>query len=623
MRRKKCDEGKPACKACRHLNLKCEYKRPVWWSNNELRRQQKEHIKNIIRHTKLAEKASHAQAHHTVPFSANTPPSLCHSLPTSDGSDVLSRTRAASIESQFSLDFNDYHRMPHMNQLEPAAIAPEQFTTPLVYPYPECLPYEADVKTDCQTMVNGVTTRRDSTISNLSAFQQPLDVGTAQPLVDNWTQIDYFEDSHHSVVEEPFSSDYFDFPYGSLTPSRQSFIQVDDCDRHLLNHFLDNVLRLIFPILDANRYGSARSDVVLPALESNKCYLHCCLSIAAQHLKATESIPAENIDHSIMTHRFATVSELCTALNEDADYQRILEATLGMIFFQCSVGSADDSLPDIPWHQHFEAATKLLHRLEMPRVLLEANSLQSPPPFDMTLAAWIDILGATHRGRAPVFADTYREKHLAVSTIGLAELMGCEDRIMFLISEIACLEGLKLDGMEDVVLCQHIKLLGDQISLCDASSGSVASAYDATTGELMPKQLSTNITAVFRLAARIYLCSLVPDFDRQQPSITNLVAQLTETMEMIPAGQDGFDRSVVWPLLVAGAVSVPGSSFRTMLDDRAALLGGAAGFGSFGRARELLKDVWRINDEGALAGQRNHVRWADVMRQKGWDFLLI
>ena len=514
--------------------------------------------------------------------------------------------------------------MSSMDHLEPAVIAPEQFTTPLVYPYPECLPYETNVKTDCQTIVNDVTTRRDSTISNLSAFQQPLEMEAVPPLMDNWTQIEYFEDRHQSLIDEPFTSDYFDFPYGPLTPSRQTTIQVDECDRYLLNHFLDNVLRLIFPILDANRYGSARSDVVLPALESNKCYLHCCLNIAAQHLKATESIPAEDIDHAIMTHRFATVSELCSALNEDTDYQQILEATLGMIFFQCSVGSADNSLPDIPWHQHFEAAIKLLHRLEMPRVLLELSPMHSAPPFDMTLAAWIDILGATHRGRAPVFADTYREKHLAASNIGLAELMGCEDRIMFLISEIACLEGLKLEGMEDVVLCQHIKLLGDEISLCDANPGSVASAYNSTTGEIMPKQLSKNITAVFRLAARIYLCSLVPDFDRQQPSITNLVAQLTETMEMVPAGQDiGFDRSVVWPLLVAGAVSVPGSSFRTMLDDRATLLGGAAGFGSFGRARELLKDVWRINDEGALAGQRTHVRWADVMRQKGWDFLLI
>ena len=502
------------------------------------------------------------------------------------------------------------------------------------------------MKTECQTIVNDASGRRDSTISTLSAFQQPLDMGAVAPLADNWTQIDYFqEDRHHSVVEGEaqqhqqflFGNDYLEYPYDPLTPTsyeqvqqqRQAAIQVDECDRHLLDHFIDNVLRLIFPVLDFNRHGSARSDVILPALESNKCYLHCCLSIAAQHLKATEKIPAEDIDHAIMRHRFATVSELCAALNEDADHQRILEATLGMIFFQCSVGSAADSLPDIPWHQHFEAASKLLHRLEMPRVLQELDprqGLSQAPPFDMTLAAWIDILGATHRGRAPVFADTYREKHLAGSNVGLAELMGCEDRIMFLISEIACLEGLKLEGMEDVTLCQHIKLLGDQIGLCDAGAGAGAlTHYNQTTGGIdSTNSLTGTITAIFRLAARIYLCTLVPDFDRQQVSITNLVAQLTDAMATVPAGQDGFDRSLVWPLLVAGAVSTPGSSFRVMVEERAALLGDAADFGSFGRARELLKDVWRVNDEAAARGDgKSSVRWADVMSSKGWDFLLI
>ena len=56
LRRKKCDEGKPACKACKHLGLDCEYKRPMWWGNNEHRKNQKENIKTIIKRTKLSEK---------------------------------------------------------------------------------------------------------------------------------------------------------------------------------------------------------------------------------------------------------------------------------------------------------------------------------------------------------------------------------------------------------------------------------------------------------------------------------------------------------------------------------------------------------------------------------------
>jgi hypothetical protein len=494
------------------------------------------------------------------------------------------------------------------------------------FPHPgQYAPYEVDIKTESQMFINDVPTRRDSTISTFSTYQAPPVVGHPFP-TDNWVQQDYFESRRESFAEEPLDFQVFNFPHGSFSPSHQATIQVDECDQHLLNHFIDNVLRLIFPILDVNQHGSARSDVILPALESNKTYLHCCLSISAQHLKATERAQGDQIDSDIMRHRYATISELCEALNRDKDHDQILEATLGMIFFQCSVGRPDDCLPDIPWHQHFQAATSLIQKLELPQHLISLNGQHhSQPPFNMTLAAWIDILGATMVGRTPQFADTYREKLIAESPSGLSELMGCEDRIMYLISEIACLEALKLEKMDEVQLCAHIKLLGDQISLSEPAPGTsdLDYPYSHETHALRPRQLSRNMTAVFRLAARIYLCSLVPDFDRTQGSIANLVKALSDAMEYIPAGPDGFDRSLVWPLLVAGSVSLPNSPFRAMFAERTARLGEASNFGSFGRIKELLKDVWSINDAALAKGDKQSVHWRDTMRQKGWDFLLI
>jgi hypothetical protein len=355
-------------------------------------------------------------------------------------------------------------------------------------------------------------------------------------------------------------------------------------------------------------------------LESNKTYLSCCLSISALHLKSTQGIESEQLDNDIMRHKIATINQLCEALQLDTDNAKILEATLGMIFFQCSVGRPDDSHPDVPWHAHFQAATELINKLELPFQLV--NDTQSHPPFNMTVAAWIDILGASMLGRAPVYADTYREKNIANSVAGLGELMGCEDRIMFLISEIACLEALKNEGMDQVQLCSHIKLLGDHITIAEAGVPALENAY-STTGALRPRQLRANMTTVFRLAARIYLCSLVPGFDRQQPNITHLVDTLTDAINYIPAGPDGFDRSLVWPLLIAGSASLPNSIFRTTFYDRMAQMGEAASFGSIGRAKELLKEVWQANDEALSRGERQSVHWRDVMRQRGWDFLLI
>ncbi|RAL62502.1 hypothetical protein DID88_005067 [Monilinia fructigena] len=540
LRRKKCDEGAISCSACKHLGLRCEYKRPVWWGNNESRRQQKEVIKTIIKRKKLTEKTnapSQAQSQQVMTSSIDTPPGLSHSLPTSATySDSLDRNRSSSIDSQLSLfdfnappiiDYTAYNAQMHSSHT--------QYTTM----YPEYSPYEIDVKTERQMFVNDVPTRRESTISTFSTFHPPPPPEAmlpSYPIDHEWDTV--YDERHEILAEEALNMNLFDFSHGPPSTFRQVAIELDEGDQRLLDHFISDVLPSVFPILETNQHGSARSDYILPALQSNKCYLHCCLSISAQHFKSIMNIQGEQIDNDIMRHRYATISELCDALNRDIDHVSILEATLGMIFFQCSVGRFDDNLPDIPWHQHFQAAISLVQKLELPRLVTESHDLMS---FNMTLTAWIDILGSTVQGRAPTFAHTYREKHLSQtnSSLGLRELMGCEDRVLYLISEIACLEALKNDGMDDIQLCQHVHALGDQIGLTEIGEAGPRIPYNSH-GVLSPKQLSRNMTAAFRLAARIYLCSLVPGFSPSQESCVGLVAKLTQVLEFIPAGPVGF-----------------------------------------------------------------------------------
>lgn len=496
---------------------------------------------------------------------------------------------------------------------------PPYSSHPSYQPYPPAS-YEVDIKTERQTYVNDVPMRRDSTVSTFSTFHPPPQSNLAPVPEDAWLHEDIYEQTNDmfSAEEDGLDFNFFDFPHGPAPHSSQAVIQVDECDKHLLEHFVENVLRLIFPVLEANQHGSARSDIILPALETNKTYLHCCLSIAAIHLKSTQGIQSEQIDADIVRHRYATVSELCEALNRDTDHAQILEATLGMIFFQCSVGRPDDCLPDIPWHQHFQAASSLVRKLELPEAISHVTSAQMHPPFNMTLTSWIDILGATMLGHAPHFADTYRDKHLSTSSSGLMELMGCEDRTMYLISEIACLEALKIGNVLDSTsLCSHITLLGRQMDVGEPTSTPHEYAV-SSSGAVRPKQLSRNMTTMFKIAARAYLCSLVPGAGRREPSTMNLVAQFADLLEYIPSGPEGFDHSIVWPLLVTGAQSIPGSSFRTVFADRIAKMGDHAEFGSFGRMARLLQEVWRMNDE-----EGQNVHWRDVMRQNGWDFLLI
>ncbi|KAG7292573.1 Transcriptional regulatory protein pro1 [Staphylotrichum longicolle] len=619
--------------ACKHLGLVCEYKRPMWWSNNDARRKHKDDIKMIIKRKKLSEKSTHSHTH-TIQTSVGSPPGLSHSLPTSATfSDPLDRARSGSIDSHFGFNFNS----PQSSH-EFGPFTPQMHPEFMFSPYS---PYEIDVKTERQMFINDIPTLRESTTSTFSTYTTPPPPGTVLPqfpLEGEWTEQVYSE-RRESLTEETLNVNFFDFSHGPSMASRQVAIELDEGDQRLLEHFVRSVLPTIFPILESNQHGSVSSDLILPALQNNKGYLHCCLSIAAQHYKAAMGLQGDEIDGDIMRHRYATISSLCDALNKDENHQQILEAALGLIFFQCGVGRFDDSLPDIPWHQHFQAVISLVQKLDLPRIVSDPNEPLAQTPFNMTLTAWIDILGATMQGRAPVFAHTYREKHLSPTnpSLGLRELMGCEDRVMYLISEIACLEALKKDGMDDITLCQHVHSLGDQIGLTEMGEGAPVLPFNAN-GTLSPKQLSKNITAAFRLAARISLCSLVPGFAPTQASCVGLVDKLTSVLQQIPSGAHGFDRSLAWVYLVGGSVSLPGSAFRAFFDDRVAQLADLANFGSFGRVACLLREVWLQNDPSAApsspaaAGpeaqqeapqQQQFIHWRDVMQMKGWDYLLI
>jgi hypothetical protein len=490
--------------------------------------------------------------------------------------------------------------------------------------YPALSPYEVDIKTERQIYVNDIPTRKDSTISTFSTYQSPQLTNGAQSFSgDSWIQQEHFESMTEQFTEEPVDFNFFEYPHDPQGPDHETIINVNDNDKYLLSHFIDKNMRLIFPILDVNQHGSARSDVILPALESNQAYLHCCLSVAAEHMKATEVIDGEQIDHDILHHRFGAIQELCAALAADINHAQTLEATLAMIFFQTTVGLPNDAVADIPWYSHFGAAVNLVNKLELPSVAIVAAQTDQRPPFNMTLTAWIDILGATIVGQFPEFADTYRDLNRATKTIGLAELMGCDDQIMFMISEIACLDVQKREGLDEVMVCQYVGILAQGIAAAQPAPDTVVSCF-STTGAIRPRQLAINLTAIFSLAARIYLVTLVPGYSPGQDSMRNLVEEFVGRMNYIPAGPEGFDRSLAWPLLIAGAECLPSSTFRAMLADRCSLLGDASNFGSLGRVRELLADVWATNDqlEPGFPTVRA-AQWRDVMRQKNWGHLLI
>jgi hypothetical protein len=532
--------------------------------------------------------------------------------------------------------------------------------------YSHGYPWEVDVKTERHTYINDELTRRDSTISTFSTFVPPPPHSMLPSCTgDDWVQPEYYENRQDSFSgEEGIDFNFFDFPHVTQQAQPQcSMVQLEDCDRPLFDHLLENVLPLLFPVLEANQHGSVRADVILPALENNKAYLHSCLLAAATHLKSIQAFGTASADDDTMRHKLAFVTIVVEALNGDTHHNEMLDALLGMISLQGCVGSASDLEKElIPWHQHFQAAADIVQKLNLPAALENISQTGGHPPFNMTLTAWIDILGSTMLGKAPRFSHTYRNMFFTMSNAGLEKLMGCNDLVMYLLSEVACLDSLKKEAkLDDIGMCSHITSLAQTLDQIEPNEP-LQIPY-SKSGALRPKQLSKNISAIFRKAARVYLCSLVPEYNRYQSATVNLISQMADLLQFIPAGPNGFDRCLVWPMLICGANSIPASPFRRVLSDRCESLGDEANHGNFGKMVRLLHEVWRLNDDivisagvceatpvtaGSPGGsistpiasattaataaaaassttitRNQNVHWRDVMQKYGWDFLLI
>lgn len=203
----------------------------------------------------------------------------------------------------------------------------------------------------------------------------------------------------------------------------------------------------------------------------------------------------------------------------------------------------------------------------------------------MSLTAWVDILGATIVAHSPLFAHVYHEMRVAGLALGLLQLMECEDSIICVISKTVCLEEPKASGA-----IEHIQLYTLVIALSyilNQSELVFKSNYPYySDGTIVLKSLLRNITAIFRIATRIYLCSIT---DSKDDSVTaDLIDDFTTAMQYIPSG---FERYLVWPLLIAGSMSMPQSAFRNVFASRIANASEAR-FGRFGHMVSLAQESW-------------------------------
>ncbi|KAJ5895057.1 C6 finger domain transcription factor nosA [Penicillium taxi] len=634
LRRKKCDEKRGKCGACVNLSVTCEYNRPAWWGNAEQRRIQKERIKNKIKQTKSLER------------SGNSSDRYRRSNPC-----LPSPSRSPSYDS------NPTNHIGVFDMTDPYSATYQQG--------------HWVVQEDRREFVGDVQMSHITSTSTFNTFNPDV-CGPQAPYFEFPPEQKTYSIPYNYFTGEP---EAFIDPYLSADPTPYYFqddqseeqrllmnIPVEEKDRPLLDYFATNVMHQIFPVLGAHPQGHVHSQNMLQSMASSLTYLHTCLCRAAVHLKVTQGLSGPEIDTDIIQHRLAALRDLFDSVQvvndtQDKDeYKKVLDGSLAMLLYHCSLGSSDEVI--LPCGDQLKVIRDIVREMHLYENPFEyVNGIHS-----MALAAWVDILGATMTGGRPEFSDTYRNHHLSGKPLGLQELMGCDDRIIYLISEIACLESLKNDGTVDsMTLHSHVEALEAQLQYTEPENPTLEHPYSPKTGEICPQILTKIISSIFRTAARIYLCSLLPGYDRHQKSVQDLVQKINDDLEYIPYGPQGFDRSLVWPLLMAGVNSSQGSQFRVTLSHRRGIMGDHIDLGGFGRLCRLLDEVWRLSDSpcykkgtrnedysssltspiskldrsdpfsltgtGATLGgreiKRQEVHWRKVMEKKEWNFVLI
>jgi hypothetical protein len=357
-------------------------------------------------------------------------------------------------------------------------------------------------------------------------------------------------------------------------------------------------------MLQASRYCPTEVDIILSTLKSNKAGMHCCLGISAVHLKATESTRDALIEVDIARHGLATIAELQNAMKADSTSIDVLQTILLIIFLQCLVGRPGDAFLQLAWNYHFRVATHLIRQT------------QPSSTFTIAMASWIDIIGATMLGTRPEFIELYHQNRSKGGSSGLAELMGCEDQVMYFIAAIADLEASKGEMSNAHILDTKIDRLESEMGTPKLHCHTLPCLHASA-------EARTRVTALFRIAARLYLLSLASMFDRSDSRIVRLVDTFSNIMNQMPGGPQGLDRSLTWPLLVTGSISLPGSAFREMFIDRTEQLGRASEYGSFGKLRAILNEIWLTDDETSSQGRLQRLQWRRVVKSKDWDFLAI
>ncbi|WWC91482.1 uncharacterized protein L201_006428 [Kwoniella dendrophila CBS 6074] len=632
LRKKKCDEGKPACGACTRLGLDCmgyEAKRPTWMNKKDKVKDATAQIKQTVNETRSARMRSHWAARAaSVSAKGEDEQSLSYSPESS-----------AILGEQGDMCTNKSTTLNALPSGEPPLASTSSMPVPSTSYSTEYTYSGGPVRTARQQHFTSMPTtyHHQPTVTPAPTESYVPTSAATSPLIDP----DILNLLGLGPPTKPMQPDnYFPlypqlpntlwFPYPSTLESRESLE-----DMRYFHHYLTVILPLTY------RFDNQPiSDLVAPLALQNPRVLQAFSAIAALHISSKKTPhlltnanlmqgtmePVPNADDVFArTTIQATIRELQSLPAAELGSDDSILAALSANSFNLFDGGESKS-----WVETAELCRRCLAAVldgvggvgssfSGYRPQIDISALMDRLGHLVSPLMWVDILMSVTQNKASQYLSIYRifllDRYRSpgkVSKLLQETVMGCDNT-----TRLALAETISLSEWKDK--CVRSGTLSHR-SLVER-----ADAIERLLGErkwreehLFEPEDPSNIhrmamSNVFHHGVRVLLATVV---DGCFPNVPDVAAAVQDTADALMAfdkydGQGAADKLMIFPIVIAGCHAdrpvlqrVFRNRFTRLNDENAA-------FGNSRTALRLMEEVWSRRSQ--VASEQTEVHWRQVM----------
>ncbi|OCF74199.1 hypothetical protein I204_04569 [Kwoniella mangroviensis CBS 8886] len=640
LRKKKCDEGKPACGACIRLGLDCmgyDTKRPGWMNKKDKVKDMTAQIKNTVHETRAAKMRDHWAARAASVSGGD-----------GDGHSVYSPEDQEEILVE----------KPVISTTKPILHSTNDFTVPTAMSIPsQGGPYVGGgYAHDGGTSRNLFNSQQfNSTASSSTSYShshsqpKPPDLlaepyipqsAASSPLIDpDILNLLGLVPPNKPTTDDPYFPLYPQlpntlwFPYPSALESRENLE-----DMRYFHHYLTVILPLQF------RFDNQPiSDLVAPLALQNPRVLQALSAIAALHIatkKRRQPILLDRFvgEDSVNSHPLPNPDDVFARTTIQAiikDLKSVPSSELGSddsILAALSANSFNlfDGGENKDWVETAELCRRCLAAVLNGIAGIGSGFSSSKPQADISPLMdrlghlisplmWVDILMSVTQNKASQHLPIYRlflfdryQKQGNVSKLLRETVMGCDNTTRLALAETVALSEWKDKAIRSGTL-SHRTL----VERADSIERLLLERKWREEHLFQPDDPSTvqrmAMSNVFHHGVRVLLATVL---DGCYPNVPDVATAVQDTADALLAldkydPQGATDKLMIFPIVIAGCHAERPVLQRVFRHRFAKLGDDGTSFGNTRSALRLMEEVWRRRAEATSEQSETH--WRKVM----------